>query len=209
MTKEFKWGGLHPFMYHPLVFDLVPNLEDKIVVDCGCGRGIWGYLIRCTRPMGNGKMVGIDIRPDYIEFCRKFGVYDKLIKVSIVKLPFKDKSVDFLICSEVIEHLTENLGVKFLNEVERVMRPGGRAIITTPNVQMDTAIAIGVDSHSSVWRPDKFVRMGFRVRGMGVKISPGINKWYTKLILGAYYLFTPLTYFWPRFAGYLVAYRDY
>ena len=46
-------------------------------------------------------------------------------------LPFSDTSVDLIWCTEVIEHLRDP--EYFLREVERVMRPGGMAVFTTPN----------------------------------------------------------------------------
>jgi len=46
-------------------------------------------------------------------------------------LPFKDNSIDCLICSEVIEHLEND--EKFIEEAHRVLRKNGRLILTTPN----------------------------------------------------------------------------
>ncbi len=210
MSEKFVWGGLHPFMYHPLIFDLIPDIENKTVVDCGCGKGIWGYLIRATRKVGTkGKLIGIDLNAQYLNHCKTHNVYHKVIKSSITSIPLPENSVDFLICSEVIEHLTPEEGEKFLFEVDRIMKPGGRAIITTPNVELETYIKSGADSHSSLWTVEKFVSSGFKVRGMGIKISPGFGKWYTKIVLGLYYLFTPFTYFFPDLAAYLMATRDY
>ena len=46
----------------------------------------------------------------------------------------KDNSFDVVISFQVIEHLKDDLG--FLKEIHRVLRPGGKAIITTPNIKM-------------------------------------------------------------------------
>ncbi|WP_334066417.1 class I SAM-dependent methyltransferase [Burkholderia cepacia] len=57
-------------------------------------------------------------------------------------LPFADNSVDNVICTEVIEHISDisyrqattlNGIFFFLDEVYRVLRVGGRALISTPN----------------------------------------------------------------------------
>jgi SAM-dependent methyltransferase len=45
-------------------------------------------------------------------------------------LPFDDASFDAIICTEVLEHCRDPAGA--LAEVRRVLRPGGRAFITTP-----------------------------------------------------------------------------
>jgi SAM-dependent methyltransferase len=47
-------------------------------------------------------------------------------------LPLADQSVDLAYSVEVIEHLEDQFA--FLREVRRVLRPGGRFVLTTPNV---------------------------------------------------------------------------
>jgi ubiquinone/menaquinone biosynthesis C-methylase UbiE len=206
---NFVWGGFHPFSYHPIVFNFVPDLKGKVVVDCGCGKGVWGYLIRSVRSMQNCKIIGIDLDPNYLSYCKVHNVYDKLIKSDISTLPLKDSSVDFLICSEVIEHLPKKKGLKFLDEVGRVMKPGGRAIITTPNVSIDTFIKEGKDSHSSIWSTEDFAERKYKVYGMGIKLNPGIAKWYTFYVLALGYLLTPISYLFPSIGGYLISVKNF
>lgn len=209
MSKnKFEWAGLHPFSYHPFIFDLVPDLKDKVVVDCGCGKGIYGYLFRATREIGRGKLIGLDINSNRLSFCRKFKVYDKLIKGDISSLPFKNKSVDFLICSEVIEHLEKDKGKLFLKEVDRVMKTGGRAIITTPNINMETQVG-DKDAHHSRWNTGDFQAFNYKVIGVGLRISHGYGESYTKPVLALSHTFTFVSYFFPRLAGYLIAFKDF
>lgn len=207
--EKFTWGGLHPFSHHPLVFNFVPDLKDKTVLDCGCGKGIWGFLIRTVRPLGKGRMIGIDMNREYLDFCKKHAIYDQLISGSVSKLPNKNLSVDFLICSEVIEHLTPTAGRQFLAEIDRVMRPGGRAIVTTPNMKLETFIEKGPDAHHSIWTVADFKKQGYRVYGAGICISPGISKWYTKPILALSHITSVISYFIPGVAGFLVAVKDF
>lgn len=206
---DFEWAGLHPFSHHPFVFEIIPDLDGKIAVDCGCGKGVYGYLIRATRPFGKkGKFIGIDINENRLNYVKFYNIYDKRIKSDITKLPLKSKSVDFLICSEVIEHLPEKLGAKFIKEVNRVMRPGGRAIITTPNIDMDT-LKGGADAHASQWSAGKFKRLGFRVRGVGLRLPHAYGKWYTKAFLALSHTFSFVGYTFPSLSGYLIAYKDF
>lgn len=48
-----------------------------------------------------------------------------------VGLPFDDASADYVVCLEVMEHL-EN-ATHFLTEVKRVLRPGGKLVLSVPN----------------------------------------------------------------------------
>jgi ubiquinone/menaquinone biosynthesis C-methylase UbiE len=45
-------------------------------------------------------------------------------------LPLEDASVDLVWCSEVLEHVADTQG--FLSEARRVLRPGGRLLVTVP-----------------------------------------------------------------------------
>ena len=45
----------------------------------------------------------------------------------------EDNSVDFVVTFQVIEHIEDEM---FLQEIHRVLKPGGKVILTTPNVMM-------------------------------------------------------------------------
>ena len=46
----------------------------------------------------------------------------------------EDNSVDFVVTFQVIEHIKDD--EMFLQEIHRVLKPGGKVILTTPNVMM-------------------------------------------------------------------------
>ncbi|MGY1457324.1 methyltransferase domain-containing protein [Luteimonas sp. A534] len=64
----------------------------------------------------------------------KFGVPDVQVDINVpeVRLPFADGACDVVICTEVLEHLT--LGTPFTREMARVLKPGGTAVISVPNI---------------------------------------------------------------------------
>lgn len=47
-------------------------------------------------------------------------------------LPLRSESFDVVFAGEIIEHLVDTDG--FLAEITRVLRPGGTAVVTTPNL---------------------------------------------------------------------------
>ncbi|WP_426492066.1 class I SAM-dependent methyltransferase [Hymenobacter sp. 102] len=66
----------------------------------------------------------------YPEFFRVPAI--ECVKANLNRaLPFADASFDMVICQEGIEHMPNQLHL--FQELNRVLRPGGRAIITTPN----------------------------------------------------------------------------
>ena len=68
-------------------------------------------------------------------------------------LPFRDASFDALVCMEGIEHFEDQTG--FLRECARVLKPGGRLILTTPNVlHLSSRI-------SGFWTGQRLMRQGF------------------------------------------------
>jgi dolichol-phosphate mannosyltransferase len=90
------------------------------VLDVGCGS---------SRIIGSGRMVGLDIVLAKLRHARRYG--NPLVHGSIFELPFKDSAFDCVICSEVIEHVPADERV--FTELERVLEPGGRLILGTPD----------------------------------------------------------------------------
>src|SRR5207248_1361323 len=90
------------------------------VLDVGCGS---------SRIIGSGRLVGLDIVLGKLRYARRYE--NPLVHGSIFELPFKDASFDCVICSEVIEHVPADERV--FSELERVLEPGGRLILGTPD----------------------------------------------------------------------------
>lgn len=64
------------------------------------------------------------ILPDNVEF----------LMAEVPPLPFQDESFDCVISFQVLEHIEEDL--QLVKEMYRVLRPGGKVILTTPNAPM-------------------------------------------------------------------------
>ncbi|HUD45073.1 MAG TPA: class I SAM-dependent methyltransferase [Patescibacteria group bacterium] len=171
MKREslIELGGTHPTIYHPFISALLPDLENKTVIDIGCGRGIWGFLIKILRSLEGSNFIGVDLNDYSINFVKAHNIYTKVIRSDITKkLPFKDKSVDFIICSEVIEHFGKRKGMALLKEFDRIAKPGARIIVTTPNVWLNMPYKNVLDRHYSLWSVKDFKDSGYSVRGIGV-----------------------------------------
>jgi SAM-dependent methyltransferase len=96
------------------------------ILDVGCGSGTNS---RALAAKGH-KMHGIDISEAAIARYRSHGFEGRVVNLEI-GIDYPNSSFDLVFCSEVIEHMTspEVLAA----EMHRVLRPGGRLVLSTPN----------------------------------------------------------------------------
>jgi SAM-dependent methyltransferase len=94
------------------------------LLDAGCGR----YLRFCRQLASTAHVVGIDLETklDTDNSSAPFG-----IRGDLGHLPFPAKHFDMVISRSVVEHLTDPVAV--FSEFARVLRPGGKVVIITPN----------------------------------------------------------------------------
>lgn len=96
-------------------------------LDIGSGHG---DLIKLLRAQG---LVAHSLACDYTNELMALSDVDvKVANLNTEPLPFADASFDLVTCTEVIEHLEHYR--ETLREMHRVLQPGGRLVITTPNI---------------------------------------------------------------------------
>jgi ubiquinone/menaquinone biosynthesis C-methylase UbiE len=106
------------------------------VLDAGCG---WGYyldlIVRFKKIFKKNRLrlVGLDNDRESIEIAktRLKGEKVKIVYGDITDLPFPSNNFDVVILSEVLEHIDDDL--KALEEIRRVLKNGGKLILTVPN----------------------------------------------------------------------------
>lgn len=99
---------------------------DVLEVGCGEGRG-FDLLIPKARTF-----TAVDKIKPVIEGLQKKHPTARLISMNIPPLSgLPDDAYDFVLSFQVIEHIADD--ALFLKEVYRVLRPGGTALLTTPN----------------------------------------------------------------------------
>lgn len=204
---EITPSGTHPFFYHPFISYFTPIISGKTVLDVGCGRGLNGFLLHGSRDLKGSTLIGLEMNENYIKSCKEHNIYNKILKHRLPTIPLKDKSVDFLLCIEVIEHLTRKDGTELFSEIDRVCK--GRAVISTPNMFFNTIEGEEGDEHKSLWTINDFKSRGYKVYGMGVKIPLLWGDKFIKLKQALYYFFTPISYIFPQISGGLIAVKDF
>jgi methionine biosynthesis protein MetW len=103
-------------------------LPDDRCLDVGCGDGGTSGVWLKERVAA---YVGVDISESAIRMASERGLDAQLIS-DATELPFPDDSFDLAVCTEVLEHLFEPQ--RALAEIRRVLRLGGRLIVTVPNL---------------------------------------------------------------------------
>ncbi len=108
------------------------------VLDLGCGPGSFLSILGETQP--RVEAIGLDIASSQIEFAMKmvaprFGgrIQFQQHDASELHLPFPDHSFDAVTSIEMIEHIHPFIAYKMLEEAKRLLKPGGRILVTTPN----------------------------------------------------------------------------
>ena len=102
------------------VMDLIASQGRVLDIGCGSSR-IIGAL-----PAGS---VAVDILQRKLRYARRFE--RALVHASGFALPFPDASFPCVLCSQVIEHVPKDSPI--LDELCRVLAPGGRLVLGTPD----------------------------------------------------------------------------
>jgi SAM-dependent methyltransferase len=99
-------------------------------LEIGPGSGIYLPLLS---ELAQG-VVASDIEPAFLERAREIAVSHPNLEVvldDIVASGLPDGSFDLVLCSEVIEHIPDPAGA--LASIHRILRPGGRLLLSTPH----------------------------------------------------------------------------
>src|SRR5438067_1206501 len=99
------------------------------VLDIACGAGYGTNLLAQSA----AEATGIDIDAGVIRRARKKYRRDNLDFVAgdCCEMPLEAASFDVVVANEMIEHIEDH--DRFMNEVTRVLKPGGTLLISTPN----------------------------------------------------------------------------
>ncbi len=104
-------------------------VEDKVVLDVGSGVG-YGSRILAEKA---GAVLAVDVSEEAVRYAgeRYAGENIELVVGDCHQLPLASDSVDVVVSFELIEHLQGQQA--HLLEVDRVLKPDGLTVISTPN----------------------------------------------------------------------------
>lgn len=120
---------LHHRLLSAYVFSQKYIKGDVLELGCGEGRGI-DIILRKSK-----SFTAIDKIKDIIEKLSSKYKDNVFISSNFPPLTdIEDNSFDTIISFQVIEHIQDDN--QYISEIDRILRPGGVALITTPNIKM-------------------------------------------------------------------------
>jgi SAM-dependent methyltransferase len=131
----------------------VSPVANARVLDVGTGAG---SNLRMLRDAGYHNVVGLDASDAAISFCAKKG-FDIVRKGDICEMPFGDGSMDIILATDVVEHVDDD--ARAVREIERVLAPGGTALLTVPAFQCLWGLQDEKAFHKRRYRLREFERL--------------------------------------------------
>ncbi len=115
-----------------LVMRSVGKRGYQMVLDLGCGNGELSVALSSSgKRVISGDISRVSVM-NTMSLANSLGVeIDGFTVCRGESLPFRDGTFDVVTCLEVIEHV--DCPIELLLDIERVLKPGGRLILSTPN----------------------------------------------------------------------------
>lgn len=116
--------------WHQMAIPQLPPLEGLRVLEIGCGRGGFSRFLASN----GADLVAADFSPAAVEVAQRLlepHERSEAIVADIERIPFDTDSFDLVISLDTIEHVPHP--TKAVSELIRVLKPGGKLVLTTNN----------------------------------------------------------------------------
>lgn len=136
-----------------------PTQRDARILDLGCGHGA---LIHFARKAGFSNVSGVDVSAEQVATAFALGIQGVAqgdLLTTLRALPAE--SHDVVVAFDVVEHFTKDELIRFVGEVQRVLKKGGRWIIHAPNGASPFvgAIRYGDFTHEQAFTPNSLLQL--------------------------------------------------
>ncbi|MBE0447896.1 MAG: methyltransferase domain-containing protein [Actinobacteria bacterium] len=122
----------------PFVLNILDPGDEDAVLDAGTGPGI--YAIKIAEITENARIYGVDLSPNFLRLAEQNARDAGLDRIEFLEgdlenLPFNNGYFDKLICAGAMSAVPNR--ERAASELYRVLKRGGRAVITEPNKGKD------------------------------------------------------------------------
>jgi SAM-dependent methyltransferase len=107
------------------------NLHRARVLDCGSGTGYSLDFLAASAP--TALYLGIDQEKEAVDYARARYPGLSFLVMDGLRLAFPSECFDIVLSFEVLEHLGPPQQATYLQEIHRVLKPGGTLALSTPN----------------------------------------------------------------------------
>lgn len=140
------------------------------VLDIACGLGYGSKIVSQTL---GARVESVDVSEEALDYARQHYASPDIHfqQGTITDIHFEDASFDAAICFETIEHLSLSDAQKAMDELFRVLRPGGKLLISTPNRYFTWVLGLGGmknEFHLYEFRPRE---LGTHLEDTGFKVT--------------------------------------
>ena len=155
-------------------------VREKAVLDIACGTGFGASILLQG---GAARVVGMDISEDAIRMAReKYGVPGLEFETGdVLRIPCPRDSFERIVCFETLEHVRDQ--DRALEEMSRVLAPGGILVISSPNRELTSPRRRRQDAPANPFHVTEFTVAEFleildgRFEVLGTYGQRGAAKW--------------------------------
>lgn len=153
LTQENTWN------------QILPTLPEKaVILDMGCGPGVYLSQVNKLDPGRDKEFMGMDIDNQLVAYARFAHPKIKWLNGSIYETGLGSSSIDLIHTSFVFIHLTKPFLA--LQEIFRLLKPGGLFYISDVNddtFEGPEVIRELVESHASIYEGDRKIMTALEV----------------------------------------------
>jgi SAM-dependent methyltransferase len=160
------------------------DLQGKRCLEVGCARGTVSHFLRSA----GGSWVHADTDRSNVGAAITL-IKDGVLQIPPDVLPFPDATFDVIVSLDYLEHVQDDQSA--LSELWRVLKPGGRLLISTPTTgprfllnKIKPLIGLTLDKYGHVREGYDLEQLNSRLRQQGYSIlaSSTYSRFFTELI---------------------------
>jgi 2-polyprenyl-3-methyl-5-hydroxy-6-metoxy-1,4-benzoquinol methylase len=141
---------------YQFALQLIVDRPKGKVLDLGCSPG----HVAMALINAGFEVYGIDLSTEYLKKYPSQSWVERL-KINHVAfehepIPFPDAFFEYVVFTEVLEHIAVTDPLKILLEIKRVLKPGGLMVLSTPNVANISNVLALIKGDNIFWDPEIF-----------------------------------------------------